>query len=308
MEKKRIGWSLIWMIALCGACKETTSEKEAVEAGAGTPVIVAPVETMNISDSIELNATSAFLLNYYVKAASTGYIKTVDATPGQYVNNGRNLFTMQTKESVVIGETISSLDSNFKFRGISNIKATGNGYITQLNHQEGDYVQDGELLAVISNLNSFAFLMNVPYAWRSITHVNERAELYLSDGTHLPGRIASIMPTVDSISQSQVVVIKVDIKKPIPQNLIARVRIPRITKNNAQTLPKSAVQANESQTQFWVMKMIDSATAVKVEVRKGMEWENRIEILDPIFSKNDQIIISGNYGLPDTAKVSVQKP
>jgi hypothetical protein len=55
------------------------------------------------------------------------------------------------------------------------------------------------------------------------------------------------------------------------------------------------------------MKLIDSTTAVKVPVTKGMEFTDQIEILDPIFKRSDRILVSGNYGLPDTAKVSIVK-
>jgi hypothetical protein len=57
-----------------------------------------------------------------------------------------------------------------------------------------------------------------------------------------------------------------------------------------------------------VMKMIDSATATKVDVRKGIEWKDWVEILEPKFGKNDRIIVTGNYGLPDTAHVVLDKP
>jgi hypothetical protein len=61
------------------------------------------------------------------------------------------------------------------------------------------------------------------------------------------------------------------------------------------------------QSNFWVMKLIDSTTAVKVPVQKGIESGNRVEILSPKFSPSDMILTSGNYGLPDTAKVIVQQ-
>ena len=73
------------------------------------------------------------------------------------------------------------------------------------------------------------------------------------------------------------------------------------------SLPREAVLADESQSSFWVMKMIDSTTAVKVEIVKGMETSDRIEIVSPAFNKNDKIVLSGNYGLADTAKVKVTK-
>lgn len=55
------------------------------------------------------------------------------------------------------------------------------------------------------------------------------------------------------------------------------------------------------------MKMIDSATAVRVDIKKGLELKDKIEVLSPKFSKDDRILVTGNYGLPDTAKVIIEK-
>jgi multidrug efflux pump subunit AcrA (membrane-fusion protein) len=273
-----------------------------------TPVTTTSVTIGDLSDSIQLNATSAFLQNSYVRSIATGYIKTVSVKPGELITTGKPLFTIETKESMVIGNSISKLDSSFKFTGISTAKAPLSGYITQLNHQTGDYVQDGEQLAVISDISSFVFLLNLPYELRPYVLNKRNVELTLPDGQRLKGYISQVMPTVDSASQTQPVVIKVASQTPIPQNVIAKVIIIKSLKPHAQTVPKSAVLSDEAQTDFWVMKMIDSATAVKTPVKKGLEQNNTIEILDPVFSKTDQILITGNYGLPDTAKVTVEKP
>jgi hypothetical protein len=56
------------------------------------------------------------------------------------------------------------------------------------------------------------------------------------------------------------------------------------------------------------MKMTDSVTAVKIPVKKGIETRERIEILSPAFSIKDKILLSGNYGLPDTARVRIIQP
>jgi multidrug efflux pump subunit AcrA (membrane-fusion protein) len=217
------------------------------------------------------------------------------------------MFTIETKESMVIGNSISRLDSSFKFSGMSTVRSSLSGYVTQLNHQPGDYVQDGEQLAVISDINSFVFMLNLPYELRPFVLNKRNVDLVLPDATHLTGVISSVMPVVDSLSQTQPVVIKVSSRTPIPQNLIAKVRIIKNLRSHAQTLPRSAILSDEAQTSFWVMKLIDSSTAVKIPVRMGLEQHNVIEILDPVFSKDDRIVITGNYGLPDTAKVLVQK-
>ncbi|HVY73635.1 MAG TPA: efflux RND transporter periplasmic adaptor subunit [Puia sp.] len=286
---------------------DPSAASEAPEA-ARTPVTVTHVTISALRDSIELNATSAFLQNYYVKATTTGYIKAVYITPGEYVGAGKTLFRIETKESMVIGNAISSLDSSFKFSGTNLIKSSGHGYVIQLNHQVGDYVQDGEQLAVVSDMSSFAFLLNLPYELRPFVLNKKTVNLELPDGTNLPGRIASVMPTVDSLSQTQVVVIKVNSSALIPQNLIAKVHIIKDIKPNAQSVPKSALLSDETQSNFWVMKMIDSGTAVKVPVEKGIEFKGRVEIIRPVFSDTDEILVTGNYGMADTAKVTIAKP
>jgi hypothetical protein len=53
------------------------------------------------------------------------------------------------------------------------------------------------------------------------------------------------------------------------------------------------------------MKVIDSATAVKVPVTKGIETNDRVEIASPEFSANDRFLLTGNYGLADTAKIKI---
>jgi multidrug efflux pump subunit AcrA (membrane-fusion protein) len=296
--------SMYVFLAGCHAVDKAEPEETIV---AVTPVTVDSVKYGPITDSLELNASSTYLQNSYVKSIAAGYIKSVQVKPGDFVNNGKTLFTLETKESAAIGETISSLDSSFKFSGLITVQAKGHGYITQLNHQAGDYVQDGEQLAVISDQNSFVFILNMPYEDRNIVLANKSVFLSLPDGTRLTGTIGTIFPNVDSLTQTQGVTIRVNPAHPIPQNLIAKVHILRNAKKQTQTVARTAVLSNDAQTNFWVMKLIDSATAVKVPVEKGMEFSDRIEILDPVFKSSDRILISGNYGLPDTAKVSIVK-
>jgi multidrug efflux pump subunit AcrA (membrane-fusion protein) len=288
--------------------KDSTGAKseDADSVDAGTPVTVTNVSNAPFNDSIELNAVSAFLQKSYVKANANGYLQSADVYPGKYVEVGQPLFTLKTKEAQSIGNAIGQLDSNLRFTGLNTIRANQHGYITQLDHQSGDYVQDGEQLAVISDRNSFVFLLNLPYELRPAVLGKKTAILILPDGTRLEGTIGALMPTVDSASQTQNVVIRVGTKTVIPENLIAKVHILRTARPKAQSLPKSALLTDETESNFWVMKLLDSATAVKVPVKKGIETGDRVEVLSPIFDPDDKILVTGNYGLPDTAKVKVE--
>jgi multidrug efflux pump subunit AcrA (membrane-fusion protein) len=292
--------------------KDSTSAKKPEEAAddsvdARTPVTVTSVSKAPLNDYIELNAVSAFLQKSYVKANANGYLQSADIYPGKYVEAGQSLFTLKTKEAQSIGNSIKLLDSTLKFSGLNRINANQHGYITQLNHQSGDYVQDGEQLAVISDRNSFVFLLDLPYELRPAVLNKRTVDLILPDGEKLTGTIGPVMPMVDSASQTQNVVLKVNTSHPIPENLIAKVRILKTARSSAQSLPRAALLTNETESDFWVMKLIDSATAVKVSVKKGLETQDRIEILSPSFSPSDRILVTGNYGLPDTAKVKIQE-
>lgn len=301
---------ILWVVALLCSCHQKSSSEEEEETSpeeVQTPVTVTNISTVSLAEYVDLNATSAFLQSNFVKSTVNGYIKSVSVHMGQDIGIGQAMFTLKTKEAESLGNTINNLDSSFRFSGSVRISAPQHGYITQLNHQVGDYVQEGEQLAVISDFKSFVFILNLPYELKPFLIHRKTVELQLPDGTHLNGTIASMMPSIDSASQTQRILIKINSSISIPENLIAKVHVMKREKTSVPSLPKEAVLTDESQTNFWVMKMIDSITAIKVPIIKGMETIDRVEIVQPQFSVTDKILLSGNYGLPDTAKVKIVK-
>jgi len=294
------------LLASCGrsnTADDSGDDDKAVNAQ--VPVTVTSVSDSTMVDYTTLNAMSSFQQKNYIKSNTNGYIQKVNTQIGHYVDKGEIVFTVKTKEAQSIGNSVNILDTTFKFSGVNRIKAPEHGYITQLNHQVGDYVQDGEQLAVISDRSSFAFIMQLPYEMRSTVKVNQDVQLTLPDGEKINGKITSFMPNVDTAAQTQGVVIKIGDDKLIPENLVAKARVILTSKQNASSLPKSAILTNETQTEFWVMKLINTTTAVKVPVTTGIDVGDRVEILSPKFSPQDKILVTGNYGLADTAKVKI---
>ncbi|MDN5287504.1 MAG: HlyD family efflux transporter periplasmic adaptor subunit [Mucilaginibacter sp.] len=298
------------LLLLLLSCKSKDQPADGGDAAvpSQTPVTVTTVSDSTLVDYIDLSATSVFLQKNFVKANANGYVQKVNTLPGHYVSKGETIFVIKTKEAQSIGNSINVLDTTFKFSGVNRIKAPGNGYITQLNHQQGDYVQDGEQLAIISDRSSFAFVMQLPYEMRRYVQNNQDVQLLLPGGEKLNGNVTSVMPSVDTLSQTQGMVIRVNSANLIPENLVAKARIIKSARISVASLPKSAILTNETQTEFWVMKLINPTTAVKVPITKGVESGDRVEILSPKFSAKDQIVVSGNYGLADTAKVKIVQP
>jgi multidrug efflux pump subunit AcrA (membrane-fusion protein) len=299
---------LLLSLLVLASCKHGAKDADEQDAPAGsavTPVTVTHPQVGSMSETVEVNAVSAFLLKSYVKATAAGYLVSVDAELGKYVRKGQDLFVLQTKEARSLGNTVTALDTSLHFVGTIRIKSPGDGYITQLTYRSGDYVQDGEQLAVISDEKSFVFLLNLPYELRPYLAANHTLDLHLPDGTVLPGTLSEAMPSVDQASQTQPFVVRVQTNRSIPENLIAKVVLVKHERVGAVSLPKAAVLSDETQEQFWIMKLIDSATAVKVPVKKGLETKDDVEILSPALKATDMVLLTGNYGLPDTAKVQV---
>ena len=292
---------------LCFSCNSSSTDNSEIPSEVRTPVTVTSVSNAPLNEYIELNATSTYLQQNFVKSTLNGFIEKSNIKFGDRVHSDEVLFVLKTKEARAIGNAVNQLDSGFRFSGINVIRADVSGYVMELNQQQGDYVQDGEQLAVISDAKSFVFVMNVPYEDKPYVSIGEKVQVILPDARSLDGIISSSMPLLDSATQTQSYSIRVNPDQSIPQDLIAKVKILKSSINDAETLPKSSVLSDETQTNYWVMKMINDSTAVKVPVKTGIEKGDTLQILSPHFSPDDKILSRGNYGLSDTALVTVNK-
>jgi hypothetical protein len=61
----------------------------------------------------------------------------------------------------------------------------------------------------------------------------------------------------------------------LPENLIVSVRIPKSNKSSIITLPKAAILSNEIETDYWVMLLKMTLTAVKVQIGFKKSRKNR---------------------------------
>jgi multidrug efflux pump subunit AcrA (membrane-fusion protein) len=276
------------------------------QASVETPVTVAyPSDTVKINDAVVLNATATYLLTSGVKANTTGYITSMSIKPMDRVRRGQTLFVLQTKEARALGNTINKLDPSFRFSGVSSVVSPSTGYVQLLNHQTGDYVQDGEVLATIADQNSFGFVMNVPYEYNQLVQMGNSLDVHLPDGRILPGRVFKIMPTVSPTAQTEQVLVKVA-NTNIPENLIANIILTK-SKATGLVVPKTAILTDDAQSEFWVMKLINKNTAVKTSITKGIETDQWVEVKSGNLTTKDQVITNGNFGLSDTAKIKIQK-
>lgn len=304
---KRIFLPIIALLGLAvSGCNFSTENKDVSDPEVKTPVTITTVRLSSISENISLSATSAYLKKNQVKANITGYIEKCMIHVGEFVQAGKPMFYIRTKEAEALSKFQAS-DTTFHVTGLIGIKAPESGIVTEVNKFANDYVTDGDALTTIVQQNSFVFLLNVPFELKKYTRVGSSCIVVLPDSTKLNGTILSQLSTMDAVSQTQLFEVRVSSSQNLPENLVANVLLVKNTKHNTQVVDKSCVLSDEVMENFWVMKLINDSTAIKVPVKKGISTESEIEILSPAFDPADRIIYSGQYGLPDTAFVLISK-
>lgn len=293
--------TLIFIISCSSESKDSPTVSES-----GTSVKITNPVRANLIEYITLNANTIFLNKQIVRSTFQGFIEKIYKNIGDAVKIGDPIFLIRTKESSA-NDSIDISVGNKIFKGTITINVQANGILTSLNYNTGDYISDGEQLAIISNPSSLRINLNVPYQYVSKINHSSICTVLLPNGKTVKAKIQKIIPSVDPASQTQTFILSLEARESLPENLNVNVQIPLSFVKDALTLPKSAVMSNETLEKFWVMKLIDDSTAVMVDIQKGIENDSLIQIVKPQFNHDDRIIFDGAYGLPDTSIVVVTK-
>jgi len=293
------------LMVLSLSCKHAApSPEETTEVK--TPVTVAPVEYKSVTSTISLPAVATFMNKNIIRATTSGIIEKILIAPGEFISDGQLLFTIMTREAMALDKKVQA-DTSLIFKGLINIASHKEGVINSIAYQKGDFVQEGDEMAVVSEQNSLVFIMDVPFELDKYVERNRNCRIILPDNRQIDGTITRKLPEMDMQSQTIRYVIKPSSTGRFPGNLIASVNLIKSSNEKALILPKPAVLGDETQTEFWVMKLLNDSTAVKISVTKGFENNEEVEIVNPAFLPSDRIVVSGNYGLPDTARVTIIK-
>jgi len=301
----RINYTFILFLLLATACSKPAAEED-LPVKAKVSVEVTGLTKGVVKDELILFATTLYLKRNVVTATIPAFITQVSVKLGQSVKEGQVLYILETKERRALGEQTLSMDSISGSFGRINVVAPASGIISTLDKQQiGDYVLEGSQLCTIAESSALAFAVNVPYEFIAFTKSNAACSLLLPDDSRHEARFTTPLTTMNPIAQTQTILAKSDEHLFLPENLIVKVLVNKSAEVKQQILPKVAVLTDEMMKKFWVMKLLNDSTAIKVEIIPGVRNNDVIEVKEPLFKESDQFLISGNYGLPDTAFVKV---
>lgn len=271
---------------------------------ARTPVTVQAVGRGGISNSLTLFGTTLYLRRNAITAPVAAFVTKVYVSLGAQVRAGQPLYQLETKERRALGRLAISGDT--AIIGLVTVRASSGGVISTFDKQQtGDYVLEGTQLCTIAENSALAVQVNVPYEYEALARPGRTCRVRLPDGRALTATFTTPLTTVNALAQTQSVLARITRPIPLPENLTVQVDVTSQANAQAQLLPKAAVLSDEMLQHFWVMRLLNDSTAIKVPVQLGERTTTTVEVRSPHFGIGDRIVTEGNYGLPDTARVLV---
>ncbi len=260
-----------------------------------------------IADQITLNGKTVYLKSNAVVAPISGYLTAVNIKLGDNIQEDAVLFEIETRENKALQQAGSESGLGLGL-GKIKVKATASGMINEpVTLGVGAYVTEGSLLCNLVDVNDLLVAINVPYEFHALAKIGTNCQLFLPDHSQIDGAVFQIRPIIDEASQTQQILIKLKSKRQLPENLNLTATFQKSGSAETLLLPKKAILTNETQTEFWVMKIVQDSVAVIVPIEMGIRNDSLVEIISADFKLSDKIILEGSYGLPDSSVVKMVK-
>ena len=302
MKKIIIALFIPCIFQILTSCNNTATSEDGQ-----APVVSVKTTTVargNIENVVSFNGSTVYLKKNMVASPIAGYVVKANVKFGQEVQKDNILFEIQTRENKAL-----TSDNNPASEVVTvKVMAISGGFINELNINEpGVFVPEGGTLCNIVDIKDLVVKVNVPFEYNSILTRERRCRIRLADNTTVSGSVIRILPVVDEFNQTQTVFIKPETDRQLPENLNLSVTFSNEKHLQTLLIGRSALMANETQSEFWVMKIFDGNMAVKIPVSKGIVNDTIAEIISSVINVNDLIISEGAYGLPDSSSIRIVK-
>jgi len=296
---------LIASLFVINSCKNKPAESEEEIIVAKAAVSITKPQYGNIESYLTLNGKTVLYKKNQEPAPISGYITAVHVKFGDKVEAGQVLFEIQTPENKALEQSGNANQGISEF-GIISVKATTSGIVSEpILLGTGAFVTEGSILCTIADLNDLLVRVNVPFEYHDIIKQGNKCNLQLPDNTTNSGTVISVRPFIEESSQTQEVLVKPVGTHAWPENMNLTVSFLKDNASESLLLPKKALLTNETQDEFWVMKMLNDSLAVKVPVETGIKTDSLVEIVSDGLGVDDKIILEGGYGLEDSSLVTI---
>ena len=298
--------NLLWVLAImvtATACNHKNNSETHYKLPLPTVTIGHPV-IKNKAVYESFRAVSHYLQNVNFRARTQGVVTKVFTTPGDEIKAGQPLFIIKPVELSALEKSSLSHDMG---NSSDTIFSKQNILTNLVMVQQGDYVQPGSLLASAFKKNSLVAMTYIPFSKVTSIQKNNPCTVIIPGKKPVKTFFKRQLFTADTATQTQPFIVPLPSNLHLSEGMNLQVNFKEKEITNGIFVPRDAVLSNEEESSFWIMKMANNSTAVKVPVTIGWQGEKSIQILSDDIKPSDRIVTQGAYGLPDTVTVKIVK-
>jgi HlyD family secretion protein len=171
---------------------------------------------------------------------------------------------------------------------LARTRVEGKGVLTWIVQEEGSTVTQGQVIARIADLSSFAVKATISEFHAARLSPGLPAILLLTDGTRLTGKVSSVLPIVENGIMTFLVAIDEKINTHLRSNLRAEVNIVTAEKRGVLRIKKGQFAEGSGLNEVFVIR---GDRAVKKEVTLGLSGFEWYEVTEGL-AEGDEVIIS----------------
>jgi translation initiation factor IF-1 len=286
---------------LCACSSRQHIQEEEVTAKSDVKIsspIVLPANHL-----VNYMAVTRYMQANDIRTQVTGIVRQINCVLAGTITAGEPLFIIQPQEAAALQR--SKFSSQILNALSDTVFAHISGQVKNLNVQVGDFVQSGDVLASCIRANSMRIIVYIPVERATMVEKFKNCRILLPDGSAIAGHISGKLPSAESQDQTQAYIVEPSKNITLAENINLSVQFTAEQSPDGLFVPESAVLGNEEQTSFWVMKLANDSTCIKVPVSKGLEQDSLVQVLGSGLTISDAVMSEGGYGLADSARVHV---
>lgn len=191
-------------------------------------------------------------------------------------------------------QQISELEKNKKANPVTTFYSSANGYITQMDIREGDYVMEGGTIVKLADLSTLWAEAQVYTSQMAGISSSSTASVQLPDfeNKEITGKIDFVNPEINPDTRINLIRVSIpnsgnQLKPGMPAYVILK-----SPKQQSLTLPIDAVIRDGKGATVWIQTGSNSFKSIMVET--GLESDDRIEIKSGL-KEGDVVVTSGVY-------------
>ena len=330
--RMRVAWAPVTVLAVAVAagCRKG-SEADAPPAAAGAsaagavavPVRVAAVTRASLSRVVTAPGQTNALSMQKVRAPFAGALLQLTVTDGDAVRKGQSVGTIVSRDSAAALEGAREMDRSARtpeekadaaralelaqrnlVRAAIHVEA--DGVVVSHAAASGDRVSEDQELLTVADRESLVFVAGVAQSELSAVRTGQPVSVELAGRSRaIAGVVHDVLPSANAGDFTAPV--RVDLRELPPSMAIGLFGTARITVESREglTVPDTAILRDDLSGVARVA-LVKDGKAHWVDVVTGLRGAAGTEIKSPDLSLSDQVVVSGQVGLPEGARLTIR--